>query len=59
MSELDNLLQELINMKQEKPNFDVKQIWEGIAQRKEWNELGFKSKAEFEQFISDNPYSNL
>lgn len=59
MSEMDKLLMELINMKQEKPNFDSKQIWDGIAQKKDWSDLGFKSKAEFEQFINDNPYANL
>lgn len=59
MSEIDNLLQELINMRQEKPKFDTKQIWDGIAQRKDWNELGFTSKEQFEQFLRDNPYSNL
>lgn len=59
MSEIDNLLNELINMRQEKPKFDVKQIWDGIAQRKDWNELGFTSKEQFEQFLNDNPYSNL
>lgn len=59
MSEMDKLLMELINMKQEKPTIRSKEIWDGIAQKKDWSDLGFKSKAEFEQFISDNPYGNL
>ena len=59
MSELDNLLETLRNMKRTTPNFDMKTVWEGIAQRKDFSEMGFTSLEEFEQWISDNPYANL
>jgi hypothetical protein len=59
MSELDNLLEELRRMKRNVPNFDAKTVWEGIAQRKDFSEMGFTSLEEFEQWISDNPYANL
>jgi hypothetical protein len=59
MSELDNLLEELRKMKRTTPNFDMKTVWEGIAQRKDFSEMGFKSVEEFEQWISENPYANL
>lgn len=59
MSEMENLLNELRNMKKNTPNFDLKTVWEGIAQRKDFSEMGFTSLEEFEQWISDNPYANL
>jgi len=59
MSEIDNLLAELRNMKANTPSFNPKEVWDGIAERKDWSSLGFKSKEEFEKFLSDNPYGNL
>mgnify|MGYP003407874316 CR=1 FL=1 len=59
MSEMDKLLLELRAMKQDKPFFNAKTVWEGIAQRKDFSEMGFTSIEQFEQFISDNPYANL
>lgn len=59
MSEMDKLLLELRAMKQDKPSFNAKTVWEGIAQRKDFSEMGFTSIEQFEQFISDNPYCNL
>ncbi len=59
MSEMDKLLLELRAMKQDKPFFNAKTVWEGIAQRKDFSEMGFTSIEQFEQFISDNPYCNL
>lgn len=59
MSEMDKLLEELRNMKKTTPNFNIKTVWEGIAQRKDFSEMGFKSIEELEQFLSDNPYANL
>jgi len=58
-NELDNLLEELRRMKRDVPNFNAKTVWEGIAQRKDFSEMGFTSLEEFEQWISDNPYANL
>ena len=59
MSEMEILLQELRAMKSNKKYFDVKAVWYGIAQRKDFSEMGFTSLEEFEQWISDNPYANL
>ena len=59
MSEMDKLLQELRARKKEEPTFNIKTVWEGIAQRKDFSEMGFTSIEQFEQFISDNPYCNL
>lgn len=59
MSEMDKLLLELRAMKQDKPSFNAKTVWEGIAQRKDFSEMGFKSLEEFESWISENPYANL
>lgn len=57
--ELDILLNALKELKHERPKFDPKAIWDGIAQRKDFSEMGFTSQEEFEQWISDNPYVNL
>lgn len=59
MSEMDKLLEELRAMKKTGPTFNIKTVWEGIAQRKDFSEMGFTSIEQFEQFISDNPYCNL
>lgn len=59
MSELDNLLNELRNMKRDTPTFNMKTVWEGIAQRKDFSEMGFTSIEEFESWIEQNPYCNL
>ena len=59
MSEMDNLLKELQNMKYEAPKYDTKTIWDGIAQRKDFSEMGFMTLEELEQWISENPYCNL
>ena len=59
MSEMDKLLLELRAMKQDKPFFNAKTVWEGIAQRKDFSEMGFTSLEEFESWIEQNPYANL
>lgn len=59
MSELDNLLETLRNMKRTTPTFDMKTVWEGIAQRKDFSEMGFTSIEQFESWIEQNPYCNL
>ena len=59
MSEIDILLNDLRRMKANTPTFNSKEVWDGIASRKDWNSLGFKSEEEFKKFISDNPYGNL
>ena len=59
MSEMDKLFLELRAMKQDKTYLNAKTVWEGIAQRKDFSEMGFTSIEQFEQFISDNPYANL
>lgn len=60
MSELEKLLTELKNMKDEPTKiFNAKEIWDGIAQKKSFSEMGFESKEEFDQYISENPYGNL
>ena len=56
---IDKLLNELRAMKESQPTYNVREVWDGISARKDWNELGFKSKEEFEKFITDNPYGNL
>lgn len=59
MSEMDRLLEELRRMKKNTSNFDPKVIWDGIAQRKDFSEMGFTSLEEFESWIEQNPYANL
>lgn len=59
MSEMEILLQELRAMKSNKKYFDAKAVWDGIAQRKDFSEMGFTSLEEFEQWIEQNPYANL
>jgi hypothetical protein len=58
-NQIDNLLQELRNMKESRPTYNAREVWDGIAERKDWSTLGFTSKEEFEKFLADNPYSNL
>jgi hypothetical protein len=58
-NQIDNLLQELRNMKESRPTYNAREVWDGIAERKDFSEMGFKSREEFEQWISDNPYANL
>jgi hypothetical protein len=58
MSEIEKLLNELRNMKEEpKKVFDPREIWDGIAQKKNYKELGFKTEDELKQFLNDNPYN--
>ena len=59
MSKMDKLLLKLRAMKQDKPSFNIKTVWEGIAQRKDFSEMGFTSIEEFEQWIEQNHYANL
>ena len=59
MSEMDKLLEELRAMKKTGPTFNIKTVWEGIAQRKDFSEMGFTSLEEFESWIEQNPYANL
>lgn len=60
MNQIEKLLNELRNLKEAPaPTYDPRVIWEGIAARKDFSEMGFKTKKEFEDWISDNPYANL
>ncbi len=38
---------------------DPRTVWEGIANRKTWEELGFESESELRGFLVENPYENL
>lgn len=60
MSEIDNLLNELRNMKKQSPVgvVNCKDTWKKI-QKGEFASLGFNSEAEMKSWILDNPYSNL
>lgn len=60
MSEINNLLNELRNMKSNQNNTpqNSKELWEKIG-NKDWQGAGFNSAEEMQQFIVDNPYSNL
>lgn len=60
MSEIDNLLNELINMKS-KANTLVsnnKDTWK-LIQQGDLEGLGFNSKEEMQAWIENNPYSNI
>jgi len=59
MSEIENLLNALRNMKFDSSKIEnTKELWEKIG-KGEWEEAGFKSKEEMQQYILDNPYANL
>jgi hypothetical protein len=56
-SEIEILLNELRNMKEEpKKVFSPKEVWDGIAEKKNYKQLGFASEEELKQFLNDNPY---
>ena len=60
MSEIDNLLNELRNMKSESRAtlMNNKDTWSKIA-HKDLEGLGFSSVEELQQWILSNPYSNI
>ena len=61
MSELQQLLQELQNMKQEERKNHIennKSTWSKIG-NKDLESLGFETVEEMQEFILSNPYSNI
>lgn len=61
MSELDKLINELRNMKDDdRASFiaNNKDTWSKIGS-KEWADLGITSESELQAFIQANPYSNI
>lgn len=60
MSEIDNLLNELRNMKSEAraQALNNRETWSKIAQ-KDWASLGLNSEEEVKAWIENNPYSSL
>ena len=60
MSEIDNLLNELINMKSKAkaPISNNKDTW-SLIQKGDLEGLGFNSKEELQAWIENNPYSNI
>lgn len=59
-NELDNLLNELRNMKSEAraQALNSKEAWSKITQ-KDWASLGLNSEEEVKAWIENNPYSSL
>lgn len=60
MSEIDNLLNELRNMKSEAraQALNNRETWSKIKQ-KDWASLGLNSEEEVKAWIENNPYSNI
>lgn len=60
MSEIDKLLNELINMKSEAKATvsNNKDTWR-LIQQGDLEGLGFNSKEEMQAWIENNPYNNL
>jgi len=60
MSEIDNLLNELRNMKSDPKNnlLNNKETWSKVGQG-DFQGLGFSSREELNQWILANPYSNI
>lgn len=60
MSEIENLLNELRNMKSTGSSINnSKEVWARIGSGESFSDIGFESIEEFEKFIIDNPYANL
>lgn len=58
-NELENLFNELRNMIQDKPNISNNpETWK-LIRNGNWEEAGFKSKEEAEEFLKENPYANI
>lgn len=58
-SEVENLLNELRNMKSESSKIqNSPEVWAKIGAN-DWQGAGFSSVAEMQQFILDHPYSNI
>lgn len=59
MSELENLLRELAEIKNEKKSVpNNSDTWSKIA-TKDWQGAGFADEAEAKAWIADNPYANI
>lgn len=43
----------------ETERLSVSEIWEMIAKRKNFSEMGFDSQSNYESWVRDNPYSSL
>jgi hypothetical protein len=56
IKDLFNTLKNMINENPSLPN--TKDRWT-LIRNGNWAEAGFKTKEEAEQFLSDNPYSNI
>jgi hypothetical protein len=58
-NEIEKLLQELRAIQSTGKNIpNTKEIWSLIREGK-WKDAGFDSIEEMQNFIADNPYSNL
>ena len=59
MSEIEKLLQELRNLKEEKKNIpNNSKTWSCIGS-KDWTEAGFNDEAEAREWMASNEYANL
>lgn len=38
---------------------NAREVWEGIARKKSFDELGFSSEEELKTFIVENPYDTI
>jgi hypothetical protein len=57
--EIKNLFNELKNMIQDKPNISNNPETWRLIRNGNWSEAGFKTKEEAEEFLKENPYSNI
>lgn len=60
---IEDLLKSMLTLKGENTGNqkieNPREIWEGIAEKKKYDELGFNTQEELQDFIEANPYSSL
>jgi len=59
MKTINDYFDDLIKSSNKKSNKSVTEIWNGIIDKKNYDELGFDSKEHLDIWIINNPYSNL
>lgn len=63
--EIEDLLKSMLTLKDEnakgsgKSTLSARDIWDGLAERKDYKELGFDTEDALKEFLADNPYTSI
>lgn len=62
---IEDLLKSMLTIKEETPeeygksNLSPKDVWDGLAEKKDYKTLGFESEDALKDFLVDNPYDSI